>query len=405
MDAVQAIGNRDYKRRVRFGPSQELYPLAQSVNQMAEKVERQFLGISGEKHRLEAVFDGMQEGVMVLDSRGRIQSINRALAEMVGNPADPAGRRPMELIMSLELQEVCDRMLSSPEAVRALPGKLQIELGEGRIYDVTMVKFEDAKGGMGSILVFHDISELKRLERVRQDFVANVSHELRTPLTSIKGYTETLLATDEPDRQTLSSFLPIILRNTNHMAKMVEDLLHLARLETGKTPIKISTLNASDSLMAAWRACAPLAQSKAISLINELPEEGVFVSADFDQMVQVFRNLLENSIRHSPDGASLTVGSLVQGDTVRFSIKDQGPGVPKYYQQRIFERFFRVERHGGTESGATGLGLAICRHIVKNHGGSIWVQSPNPGEVTGSTFHFTLHKANPNNGDAWQPPA
>jgi len=213
--------------------------------------------------------------------------------------------------------------------------------------------------------------------------VANVSYELRTPLTSIKGYTETLLATDEPDRETLSSFLPIILKNTNHMVKMVDDLLLLARLDTGKTPIKISTLNASDFLMAAWRACVPLAQSKTVSLINELPEEGVFVSGDFDQMVQVFRNLLENSIRHSPDGASLTVGSLVQGDTVRFSIKDQGPGIPKHYQQRIFERFFRIERRGGTESGATGLGLAICRHIVKNHGGSIWVQSPNPGKLRG----------------------
>lgn len=398
VNAVQAIGSRNYTRKIRFDPSQELYPLAQSINQMAEDIDKQIYGISAEKQRLEAVFDGMQEGVMVLDSNGMIQSINRALAEMVGYPANPVGKRPMEIIVSLDLQAACDRILSSRGSSPATPDRLEIEVGEGRIHNVTMVRAENVRRGMGAILVFHDISELKRLERVRQDFVANVSHELRTPLTSIKGYAEALLTTEEPDPETLSSFLTIIQKNTNHMVKMVDNLLNLAHLETGRMPIKMTTVNPIEALMAAWRACASLAEAKSLSLSSGLPEGGILVSADFDQIVQVFRNLLENSIRHSPHGASIGIGSLIEGDMVRFSIKDEGPGIPKHYQERVFERFFRIERHRSDESGATGLGLAICRHIVQNHGGRIWVQSPNPGELSGSTFHFTLHKADTSDG-------
>lgn len=395
VDAVQAVGNRDFTRKVRFNPGQELYPLAQSINRMAEDVDRRIHAVSTEKQRLEAVFEGMQEGVMVLDSSGMIQSINRALGEMVGNPVNPAGKRPMEVIVSLDLQAACDRILFSPDTSPTAPDKLQVELGEGRTYNVTVVRTENAGKGMGAILVFHDISELKRLERVRQDFVANVSHELRTPLTSIKGCTETLLTPEGPDRETLSHSLQIILQNTNHMAKMVDDLLNLARLESENRPVKKTTLNPAEALTAAWRDCAPLAEAKSVSLVMELPDRGVLVSADYDQIVQVFRNLLENAVRHSPQGASLSVGSVVDGDMVRFSIKDEGPGIPRHYRQRVFERFFRVEPHRGDESGATGLGLAVCRHIVQNHGGRIWVQSPNPGGFSGSTFHFTLHKADP----------
>ncbi|NLI80529.1 MAG: PAS domain S-box protein [Deltaproteobacteria bacterium] len=405
-EGIRAIGGLDFKRRIRFSPDQEFYSLANSVNQMAENIDRHLQGISEEKQRLEAVFDGMQEGVMVLDSQGKILSINKALAQMVDYPPLFKGKRPIELIMSLELQESCERLLKQGGAREESPRKLQIELGDGRIYDVTIVKVEHQEGGMGATVVFHDISELKRLERVRQDFVANVSHEMRTPLTSIKGYTESLLLAEEPDPSILSSFLKIILRNCNHMVKMVDDLLQLARLEALKAPIKASPSNPLEALMAAWRTCSSLAEAKGVTLVHEIPAEGVAVSCDFDQLVQVFRNLLENSIRHSLQGGTVSVGCSVVEEAVQFSVRDDGPGIPKQYQQRVFERFFRIERHRGNDSGSTGLGLAICRHITKNHGGQIWVQSPNPGGVTGSTFFFTLPRATREDlqGDTALPP-
>ena len=396
-DAIRAIGGHDYKRRVRFSPDQEYYPIAKSINQMAESIERQFLGISEEKQRMEAVFDGMREGVMVLDSQGRILSINRALSEMVEKPSQYEGMRPIELIMSLELQESCDTMFRTAGRNAYVPDKLQIELGEGRTYDVTLVRPEDKQEGMGAILVFHDISELKRLERARRDFLANVSHELRTPLTSIKRYTEALLNSKEPDPSTLSSFLQSILCNCNHTEKMVDDLLYLARLEGRETPGIETTSNPSLALTAAWTTCAALGESKAIGLLSELPKEGIDVAVDFDQLVHVFRNLLENSITHSPDGSSLTVTYRIENEAIEFSIRDEGPGIPRQFQQRIFERFFRIEKQRGNELGSTGLGLAICRHITKNHGGKIWVESPNPGGLTGSTFYFTLPRASSEN--------
>ncbi len=393
VDATKSIGTRDFRGRIHMSPTQELYPLAQSINQMAERIAHNIQTITEQKQQLEAVFHGMQEGVMVLSSRGRIQTINQALCKLVVSPPMCIGRKPLEVFMSLELQEACDKVLSSPVDVDAPPYDLQVVLGMDRTYDVNIVRLQDQQRGMGAIVVFHDITELKRLEKVRRDFVANVSHELRTPLTSIKGYTETLLADPQIDMDTRSSFLQIILKNTNQMVKMVDDLLQLARLEAKQSAPKLVPVDAGEALSAAWKACTPLAEAKGIRLETDFPEENTEVLADFEQLVQVFRNLLENGIRYSPADEALLVSCRVQRHRCQFGIHDKGPGVPRQHQQRIFERFYRIERHRNTRSGSTGLGLAICRHIVQNHGGRIWVQSPSPEDMKGSTFFFTLKRA------------
>ena len=218
--------------------------------------------------------------------------------------------------------------------------------------------------------------------------------KLRTPLTSIKGYTETPCSPKPaPDPATAQSFLGVILKNTNHMVKMVEDLLQLARLEAPNDPLKMVPVNAGSALLTAWRSCAHHAEGKNLSLENQIPEDNLLVSSDFDQLVQVFRNLLENGIRYSPSDEVLTAACHAQGDNVLFSVRDEGPGISRQHQQRIFERFYRIEKHRSDHWGSTGLGLAICRHIIRNHGGSIWVRSPNPGETKGTTFFFTLRKA------------
>lgn len=391
IEAAEAISLREYTQRIRSSPGQEFYPLTQAINKMAQSIEEHVRTISAQKQQLEAIFDAMREGVMVLDLKGRIKNTNRSFSTLIPGVTQVIGRRPLEVIVNLELQKLCDEVLASgDQGVQDRFFHTQLVLDGERTYDINAVGLPRQQGGMGAVFVFHDISELKRLERVRRDFVANVSHELRTPLTSIKGYTETLLAEVPPGTEQTSSFLQVILRNTNQMIKMVEDLLQLARLETTDPSFKPVPLNVGNALLAAWKTCSPLAEAKGLRFENELPEEGIQVSADSDQLFQVFRNLLENAIRHSPAGGVLNVSCRSEAEKAVFAIRDEGAGIPRQDQQRIFERFYQVERHRGDRSGGTGLGLAICRHIIRNHGGTIWLQSPNPGATNGTTFFFTL---------------
>lgn len=387
---AKAVSGDDYTRQVRFHPAHEFYPLGTSVSEMTRHIARNVRWIVEEKHKLETVLNGMQEGVMVLDPACRIQFVNRALSRVIPDAASSLGRRPLEVLVNLELHDACLQVVSSGGEIPTAPHFLQVEIGRDRIFDVTIARLDEEDANAGAIVVFHDISNLKRLERVRQDFVANVSHELRTPLTSIKGYAETLLSDPRPDLQTEQSFLQVILKNTNHMVRTVDDLLQLARLEARAEPLKPQPVNPADALAAAWKACFPLAEPKRVGLQDLFPKDEIRVSADYGQLVQVFRNLLENGIRYSPQESVLEVSCKVEGKKVVFSIHDNGPGIAKQHQQRVFERFYRVEKHRGTPTGSTGLGLAICKHIVENYGGRIWVLSSGPGSSGGTTLQFSL---------------
>jgi len=388
--AAQAVGSGNYRERIRRYPGKEFSPLAQAINQMAESIETHIQTITEQKQQLEAILNGMTEGVMVLDSEGRIKTTNEALGKIIPDLPTSIGRRPLEVIRSHELQKACDQVIGGNYDNETEPLRLEIVLDMGRVFDVNIVKFGDRKEGTGAIVVFHDISELKRLEKVRQDFVANVSHELRTPLTSIKGYAETLLSEGSVGSDSAIDFLQIILKHANHMSRMVDDLLQLARLDAGQQPPESVSINAVDALHSAWKACASLAAEKDMGLENRLPEEGVMVRADTEQLEQVFRNLLENAVKYGPPGGKVTVSSDPGPEMVTFQVRDAGPGIPIQDQDRIFERFYRVEKDRNNHKGSTGLGLAICRHIIQNHGGKIWLESPPRGETQGSAFFFSL---------------
>lgn len=395
VEATERVPAQDKVHALRFPDDDELQPLADSLKHMARQIGERLRIMREEKEQLEAVFEGMQEGVMVLDSRGRIRRTNRSLSAIATRGPITIGRQPMEVLMNYEIQETCERLLAGHDEQSTTRVNLQVELERERTYDVNIVKLQESGKEPVVIIVFHNISELKRLEKVRQDFVANVSHELRTPLTSVKGYTETLLADPQFDREPSASFLRTILRNTNHMVMIVDDLLKLARLEARDQRIELSPVNALEALGVAWKSCEAMAEAKGVCLENRMPVEGVHVQADMDRLVQVFRNLLENAVKYSPEGETITI-SCEEGEPLcTFSVQDNGQGIPSHHQQRIFERFYRIERHRDRESGSTGLGLAICRHIILNFGGQLWLQSPNPGNVKGSTFFFTLPKAAP----------
>ena len=388
--AAQAVGSGNYRERIRRYPGKEFSPLAQAINQMAESIETQIQTITEQKQQLEAILNGMTEGVMVLDSGGRIKTTNKALGRIIPDLPTSLGRRPLEVIRSHELQKACDQVIGGNYHSESQPSRLEIALDMGRVFDVNIVQFGNREEGIGAIAVFHDISELKRLEKVRQDFVANVSHELRTPLTSIKGYAETLLAEGSGGSDSAGDFLQIILKHANHMSKMVDDLLQLARLEARELPPDSPLVNAADALNSAWKACVTLADGKDMRLENLLPEEGVLVRADSEQLEQVFRNLLENAVKYGHPGGTVTVSSDPGPGLVTFQVRDEGPGIPIQDQTRIFERFYRVDKDRSNQRESTGLGLAICRHIIQNHGGKIWLESPPRGKTTGSAFFFNL---------------
>lgn len=385
---AKAIGDGEYEKRLRFYPGKEFEALGDSINHMAASIERHVWTITEQKREFEAILNGMQEGVMVLDAEGRISTVNPALGDIFPGAVSFEGLRPLEVVLSPELQKACEAGLNA-EADSA-PVSILIEPAKGKVYEVTIVRIENESTSLGAIVVFHDISELKRLERVRRDFVANVSHELRTPLTTVKGYAETLIDNDMTKGERARGFLEIILKNADHMAKMVDDLMSLSRLEGGQERFSMQRMNARGAMTEAIRTCQPLAEAVAVDLSSSLPEDGVFVRADFDRVVQVFRNLLENAIRYSPSGEAVAVSHKARGNEIVFSVSDRGPGIPAEDRERIFERFYRVEKHRTKKGGgSTGLGLAISKHIIERHGCRIWVESRADGQ-DGAVFNFTL---------------
>lgn len=402
---ARAIGDGDYRHRIHLSPGGEFSALAEAVNHMARRIESHIATITDQKTQLEAILDGMREGVMVLDPAGRVRVANPALRRIAPVTGDVVGRRPIEVAPSAELQLACDRLLGGTGEDTPPVAALEIELGPGRFYEVSLVRLGREPAGdrrdHGAVLVFHDVSEIRRLSRVRRDFAANVTHEMRTPLTSIKGYAETLLSAAPELAPEKRRFLDVILRNANHMSKMVDDILTLARLEeqpavtdeerpAGQTARPVGA-DAAAALADAVRECQPLADARRLAFDNQLPQEPLAVRCDGGQLTQVWRNLLENATRFAPEGSRIvmTAAPDAKTRTVTFGVLDQGPGIPPDERQRVFERFYRVERHRSKTQGSTGLGLAIVKHIVERHGGRIWADRGR-GEMTGAAFYFTL---------------
>jgi two-component system phosphate regulon sensor histidine kinase PhoR len=367
----------------------EFVPLAQALDRAAATAARDLAEASAGRERLDAVFNGMSEGVMVLDREGRLISVNRSLERILPGVSDRNGRRLLEILPNAELADACEELLRGGGPAAA---SLTLALDETRVFSVNVVRPAERTLGLGAVLVFHDVSEIKRLEAVRRDFAANVSHELRTPLTAIKGYAETLI-TGDPPPELVRRFLEVILRNADHMAKMVEDLLSLSRIEAGKDAGVLEPMQARDALFRAWDAVELLARGRNVDLDNGLPEDLPRVLGDPGHVTRVFRNLLENAVKFGPEQRPVRVRAAERGEFLEFEVRDEGPGIPKKDQPRVFERFYSVQKHRRNEFGSTGLGLAICRHTLRNLGGEIRVESPPPDAAGGTSFFFTLRKA------------
>ncbi len=388
-EVAQAIGEGDYRRRILFYPAAEFQPLAEAINRMAKKIKKNMKVIENQRGELWAMFEGMTEGVMVLDTAGRILHVNPALSGIFPRAHEFIGRAPLEATMSLEIQNLVDMLMAGESTERV---SRQIELKDRHCAELTVVPFRDHKFRPRVILVFHDTSEQKRVERVLRDFVANASHQLRTPLTSIRGYAETLLDTPPEDESKRREFLDIIRANAVHMAKVIGGMFALAKSERGGKRPKDLDASVPQAVEHALMNVSFAAQEKGITLaVEELPANLPHVGADPDGLLQIVDNLLDNAIKYSPQGTTVRVSAATDGQSVTLRFRDQGPGIGPEDRKRVFERFFRADNNDVDGAGSAGLGLAICRHIARNYGGEVWVDSPADEALgTGSVFSVRL---------------
>ncbi len=333
----------------------------------------------------QAVFNSMVEGVLVLDADNRVELVNRSLKALFSLRADVTGQTIIEAFRVPELAELVKRLQEErtmPSYAFELPGL------EERWVEVNAAEVLDRDGTQrGAILVFHDLTRIKQLERTRQEFVANVSHELRTPLSLIKGFVETLLegAKNDPDQST--RFLQTIEKHTDRLTFLIEDLLTISRLESGQIIMNLHPVNLHEEAQRVIDDLRSRAEEKKISMENAV-SPGLSARADADRLQQVFFNLVENAIKYGRNEGRVSIGGKSGADgKVELWVRDDGPGVPEESRERVFERFYRVDRARSRETGGTGLGLSIVKHIVQAHGGEVWLES-NVG--TGAVFHFTL---------------
>ncbi|MFP4630109.1 MAG: ATP-binding protein [Desulfohalobiaceae bacterium] len=387
---AEAIGYGDLQQRMESVPGKDFQPLVQSINRMAKRVQSALQEVSERRDELETLLNGLQDAVFVLDFQGKAVMYNQALQDLAGKSAAIRNREPIEFLRSPDLQEACTQALQQPgKGTR----RLFLQLQQRMLVDASIipVRLQD-KDERRVIVVLHDVTELKKMEQVRRDFVANVSHELRTPLTALKGYAESLIALSEEEQQQKQAFLQVILKNADQMNRLLDNLLQLAGLEAGSIDMSSVPVDVGAVLEKAWEDCFPLAEEKDICLESNIVPGEVWVLAQEEHLRQVWVNLVHNALKYSPAGSCIQAWAQEQDREWLLALQDQGPGIPAAHQERIFERFYRGEPEdsGRERQPGSGLGLAICRHILASHKGRIWVQSPARDTLQGTVFFFSL---------------
>jgi two-component system phosphate regulon sensor histidine kinase PhoR len=338
--------------------------LVQALRQMHRQLADRFDELRREQAESAALVEAMIEGVIAADARGRIVTANPAARRILGyEPAEPLPDLG-ELFRVKAAREVVD-VVQGGEAVQDLELAM-----DDRAF---LVNARPLPSG-GAVLVIHDLTEMRRLEAVRRDFVANVSHELKTPLTSISGYAETLL-TDRPDRETTRQFLGRILGNARRMQELVDDLLDLSRIESGRWQPARTSLDVEAVAREAWAALAARSEAQSAQLIIKLAPDARSVCADLDAFRQILTNLFDNSLRYIPPGGQVACRTRRDGDGVAVIVHDNGSGITREHLPRIFERFYRADPGRSRDEGGTGLGLAIVKHMMEAHGGHVSAES------------------------------
>jgi two-component system, OmpR family, phosphate regulon sensor histidine kinase PhoR len=336
--------------------------------------------------RTAALFDRMIEGLIVVDATGRIRLANRAAGAMFDFEAPATGRTILEATRHHDVAAIVSRLATAAEV---LGHELRLDgVSATRFFQVNALALREAGGGSdGAILVFHDLTRLRQLEAVRQEFVANVSHELRTPLSVIKSATETLIDGGKNDPAALTRFLEIIEKHANRLTLLIDDLLLLSTLDSGRMQLNLQPVSLRLAAQEALDDFGQKAAARAITLENRVPE-ALLARADADRLRQVLSNLIDNAVKYGrAQGTVIMTGRLLPDGRTELGVRDDGPGIPAEAKARIFERFYRADKARSREQGGTGLGLAIVKHVIQAHGGEVRVESE-PG--SGAEFFITF---------------
>lgn len=384
-EGAKRFGSGDFRRKLSVAGNDEISDLARVMNAMAESLNLQMVNLEAQRNRLDTILRGMGEGLLVADRSGSVLLINPAFCSLFRITADAVGQPLINLSRHPALHETFRRVLTGRSEETG-----EFVLDGNTTLLTHWVPLLENNELIGVVAVFHDISELKRLETIRRDFVANVSHELRTPVTVIRGYAETLCSgLISKDPATAERFANVIKNHAERLTSLISDLLTLSQLEVQGRTLTLAPCDLNERLQHCCELVKPKAEEKEISIrISPLPPGKIL--ADAQRLDQILFNLLDNAVKYTPNGGAVTIKVSSEGEMMRIAIDDTGPGVPEAAHQRIFERFFRADAGRSREEGGTGLGLAIAKHLVGLHGGTIGVTNRREG---GSSFFFTLRRA------------
>jgi two-component system phosphate regulon sensor histidine kinase PhoR len=383
----QKVASGDFQAFETHGRGDELDELARAFNATATRLAETIRLLSDERNREATILGSMIEGVAVISARERVLYSNRAFSQILGLEGQMVEDRPLiEVVRHSGLLAVIKVAL---QAQKRESSEIVVGTVRPRSFAVTATPVRAGEAS-GAVLVLHEITELRRLERVRQDFVANVSHEFRTPLTAIQGFAETLLSGALEDPANRRRFVEIIRDHATRLARLTEDLLELSRIEAGELKLEFQPVSVQQLVESCVETAGLKARAKEQGLRWMLPNGLPQVMGDANRLQEVLQNLLDNAVQYTPSGGRIEVVARPADGQVVLTVSDTGIGIPQTEQSRIFERFYRVDAARSREAGGTGLGLSIARHIVEAHGGRIWVEST-VGE--GSRFHFSIPAA------------
>ena len=394
------IAQGDYSEKVDVQGHDELSQLAETFNKLSDRIEDAQDTMEAERNRLDSVLTHMTDGVIATDRRGKVITINEMALSLLNTTSEQAIGQSILTLLDLEEEYTLRKLLETPEEILIDRSKSDSE--EDRMTlrsDFAMIRRESGFIS-GLVVVIHDVTEQEKTAEERRQFVSNVSHELRTPLTSVRSYLEALEEGAWEDKSVAPEFIHVTLGETDRMIRMINDLLNLSRMDSGAQQMDLELVNFNELVDYILDRFDMMVnnQEKNYRIVREFTERDLWVEIDTDKIMQVIDNIMNNAIKYSPDGGKIEVHLMETHNNVVLSISDEGLGIPKKDLEKVFERFYRVDKARARQQGGTGLGLAISKEVMKAHQGQIWVESV---EGKGSTFYISL-PYEPYEEDIWE---